>query len=1834
MLALVRRRVLLMALVIVSALGLFLSSQGGSTAYATGNDLWEDGYACYVSGQHRDTDMVNRGEQRGVTGFGQDRHYTLERDDLFALLGDQYRDVTQTEGNWSYFNRGLPQAVDWLYAMYPEDFRFTASGTDNYPSLDDHVYDFFLWTGGDALWSDVCSRAGGDCHLGPNRGNREIKTLRGNSGDKLWDNIGEYLDLRAVARYYEEPVRRFAAGWYDPRAPEGGLRVNEEAVGAASMGRLKALDEATRRGVVEGHRLITGTNDVPYVLVNGTFGTTCTGGTSVCTVNSNFTSQVQQATVSEVKVDHSNNEQHQGDVDDQLPVGVHGGGRGGGSGDGLSYAALGQEDTEENLIFVTIRLDDDRRSDFQFETSGEDGGRVGLWAFGKQPWTYAHYRGHRGPDSAVWLHYRDVDLAGVEVAGYDNFRPDRAHYGYRQPTMGSAFTRWDEDDVGGSGYQGFCIGSGCGARALYESIGQGAGTSVRRRFTSNEELYKEWRRVRWPVNFEDLNWYLYELPGGDFYDPLTLFWLSAEGVSGLVGSAYLRHRVSDWGGFSGPGRVLECGFPDENGDLLFGTELHGRLSDVGVAGHVQCDQQSLDAIQWAGASTLPGVDLTKWDREEIEGVGYRDNVGFFPFQVNVPQGNSFGEFSQAFGEDQFPLDKQAVDGLAFPQGGEWHSRIHSRLIPAGSSAGSRADDAQGELVLVKAGVERPVDADGPVGTRTLSRFDFVIDEAEQFASHSIHQLDEEGRKRFGFPLWVDLVERYAVEWPFQPISPNRPYLLVFTFYEMVQDGHIEFEVNNPDPDNKFHSEKLKVPERHIRRVVCRAVILPSGYGPVVPEGGWWGAFKGYVGAAASTVNEHLVQPVAGVVEGVVDVGKGVVSAIGGAIDFLANPGEWVSGILFSFALIPKEGAERGVGLACDSADVVDEYMEPDGARAEPATLVTDDGTLVENPGVVAQRDFDDDCLEEGASLAGGVGGRDGVICAPSEGVGAETCADLPRLSLYLDGERYLQDGGGRAAVATDYEPQWLNPSARVNFDNLQVDAAFEGPGDFDFLPAITEDEMVTRGDGVAPGAYNMGLLRVRVGIDNLWTNAPDEVTDGIDGFVVEVKPDPRAWDGEQQGVLGDRRPMFYLPAGVMVYPGGAASATGRRIHLQTDGFYFGTLERSSLYEGFDQVACELPGGLLPGIGCLMSLGAVGTQDQLDKFIYFLDQLPVAPTFEHSFRVRAFRGEGPPGERVVGPWSEWLVVGGLSGSVCGAVPAPGVPGVPDYIKWGYGCYGVPTPVGADPYDNRGQYGRVLDPEPDVISPVAASTLSSIAGFRVSLPLAQVGGHSGLVGDSELRVGLLDLSGTSICGDLFSSTPSSLTWDNKAVQYGWRMNWVLAGAVLFVLAVWGGLRMTYDTWLVGRVSAAVRDMLPRFLIALLLAAGSLMLCRLVIILFADMTCFIAHSTGMTFWGVIGNSFVNVMKGFGQVFTNSIAETVVAGSLAIAVLLKFKLFVLLVFFVFWIAVILVMMFKVSYYMLMRIALIAVCIVFSPLAFALYASPDTAHWTGKWLRLFFGALAQQAVTLVVLYVGASFIRGVDAEGFGDWGELLMASFLAIAMFALAIRVPRIINPDGEGFFNEFSGLLRMGAAAAMFVASAVGGGISGVMGGPAQVTTAPGGGGATPPSAPGGLPPSPAPGGPGGAGGQGRGPGGGPGVGGQGGVGGGVGGFVGAGMSWFNRVGSNVGDAVRMGSRQATAGYGGREGGGGGVISRFAYGMGEGARRGARMNNLMNNIGQGNFMFRNMGVGDDAANRIQDMQRQISGLQPAPDDGSANPAPPRARGPRPRPRRSRFGP
>ena len=73
------------------------------------------------------------------------------------------------------------------------------------------------------------------------------------------------------------------------------------------------------------------------------------------------------------------------------------------------------------------------------------------------------------------------------------------------------------------------------------------------------------------------------------------------------------------------------------------------------------------------------------------------------------------------------------------------------------------------------------------------------------------------------------------------------------------------------------------------------------------------------------------------------------------------------------------------------------------------------------------------------------------------------------------------------------------------------------------------------------------------------------------------------------------------------------------------------------------------------------------------------------------------------------------------------------------------------------------------------------------------------------------------------------------------------WIIAGGIFFSLLVWQGVKMTYDIWIEPQPAVGFRQLVPRFLLAIALAAGSLYISQLVLILASDVTCFVAQSPG---------------------------------------------------------------------------------------------------------------------------------------------------------------------------------------------------------------------------------------------------------------------------------------------------------------------------------------------------------------------------------------------------
>ena len=414
------------------------------------------------------------------------------------------------------------------------------------------------------------------------------------------------------------------------------------------------------------------------------------------------------------------------------------------------------------------------------------------------------------------------------------------------------------------------------------------------------------------------------------------------------------------------------------------------------------------------------------------------------------------------------------------------------------------------------------------------------------------------------------------------------------------------------------------------------------------------------------------------------------------------------------------------------------------------------------------------------------------------------------------------------------------------------------------------------------------------------------------------------------------------------------------------------------------------------MGVTVPLSSEVSRKHYGAFNSFIHNMPLAPGFTHGFQVAPYVGVPEDPAFRMGPLSEklWLSGDQVACDVRGETPEV----MADIRKL---------------YDCRGGGAMVK------------------SGYT----------------DDEFRPGLLALTGTDICDDIFSSTPAGFTWDNPVVKQVWGLIWIIAGAVLLTLLVWQGLRMTYDIWLDPQPAIGFRELVPRFLLALLLAAGSMVICRMVLVVASDLTCFVAQFTGMSLWGVVGVTFGFLVDGY-VVWVESLGSTE-----------NTFLFLLSNFLVIWafgLIVLLVMLFllflfaKVVLAMLLRIALLAVLVALSPLAFAFYASDATAHWTKRWVSMFLGATAQQVVVLLVIYIGVNMLGDYLSRG-SETGltSLLVGMIIGFVTLSLANAVPDIVNPGGKGLFSSFNQMASMTMAAAMVVASAGVGAVAGGVGG-----------------------------------------------------------------------------------------------------------------------------------------------------------------------------------------
>lgn len=331
-------------------------------------------------------------------------------------------------------------------------------------------------------------------------------------------------------------------------------------------------------------------------------------------------------------------------------------------------------------------------------------------------------------------------------------------------------------------------------------------------------------------------------------------------------------------------------------------------------------------------------------------------------------------------------------------------------------------------------------------------------------------------------------------------------------------------------------------------------------------------------------------------------------------------------------------------------------------------------------------------------------------------------------------------------------------------------------------------------------------------------------------------------------------------------------------------------------------------------------------------------------------------------------------------------------------------------------------------------------------------------------------------------LLVGTPAELTYERGLVRIGWSLILNVMVAVMVLFISWIGLNQVVKGFTGSRNQADWRELVPRFILAIIAAVTSYWWCSLLVDTADGISRYLAAGMRVTpadITGTLGQAVTALIlkqaSGFGAsflvgaqfgLFIRSMGMT-----LLVAMMVIYSIIILLIIGQF----------------IMRIVLINLLIMLSPLAMILWALPETAGWGKKWMSTFTMTLWQHGLQLVCFAMGLWFVKlgsplnAVSGTGLGMENVLSKVVGLALPMemiwaFALGImsmmmcyKLPGLMgNSIMESWTSTLSfaamGARAIGTMAATSFAGPAGTLLSGMgmktLGGALQNMGGPGGG------------------------------------------------------------------------------------------------------------------------------------------------------------------------------
>jgi len=249
------------------------------------------------------------------------------------------------------------------------------------------------------------------------------------------------------------------------------------------------------------------------------------------------------------------------------------------------------------------------------------------------------------------------------------------------------------------------------------------------------------------------------------------------------------------------------------------------------------------------------------------------------------------------------------------------------------------------------------------------------------------------------------------------------------------------------------------------------------------------------------------------------------------------------------------------------------------------------------------------------------------------------------------------------------------------------------------------------------------------------------------------------------------------------------------------------------------------------------------------------------------------------------------------------------------------------------------------------------------------------------------------------NFLTHTPENLSYNDDLVKQFATATQVLADGLLAVVVLVSGYNVMLRPYM-GSTYAGALEFLPRLLLGGVLINTAAWWCRLAI------------DANNAASGVFGApTIADVVSGLLRV-----AGDQIAGLLMVLIVVVMTILLVI-------------------QQLMRLALVDVLFILSPMAALLWILPQSQAWGRLWGRLFVGTVFAQAVQVLTLRVGFNLATGPSPLS----GAGLVQPLLGIAVLALALKIPSLMGGGAAGG-NIVASLVGTAAGAAMGTGVGVG--------------------------------------------------------------------------------------------------------------------------------------------------------------------------------------------------